>query len=240
MLREWITPAFCTIREMLKRRSLLPHPKGEGYVIAASSYWLWTAQKCCSILIMSMFLYFVCLSATKSCAHFPSETVDGRDLKLCISFIIISRCAYCQDRRIQSFFFELWWIQERWGCKIAYCSLLLLNDLKLCGMLHCHLEVCILSGQEDPIIFLWVMVDPRGVVGVKRLYSLFLIDSGVATLNFLNNVISMWRCVYCRDGRVQLWVMVDPRGVEGVKYLVHIFFLRWRDLKLCWIIYCHL
>jgi hypothetical protein len=28
------------------------------------------------------------------------------------------------------------------------------KDLKLCTILHYHLEMCILSGQEDPIIFL--------------------------------------------------------------------------------------
>jgi hypothetical protein len=28
------------------------------------------------------------------------------------------------------------------------------RDLKLCGMLHCHLEMFILYEQEDPIIFL--------------------------------------------------------------------------------------
>jgi hypothetical protein len=32
-------------------------------------------------------------------------------------FIIISRCAYYQDRRIQLFFYELWWVQKGWGVK---------------------------------------------------------------------------------------------------------------------------
>ena len=37
------------------------------------------------------------------------------------------------------------------------------RDLKLCTMLYYHLQMCISSGEEDPIIFLWVKVDPRGV-----------------------------------------------------------------------------
>jgi hypothetical protein len=47
------------------------------------------------------------------------------------------------------------------------------RELKLCGMLHCHLEVCILSGQKDSIIFLRVMVDPKAVAGVKKLVFTF-------------------------------------------------------------------
>jgi hypothetical protein len=42
-------------------------------------------------------------------------------------------------------------------CEIARALFSLMaddRDLKLCGMLHCYLEVCILSGQENPIIFL--------------------------------------------------------------------------------------
>jgi hypothetical protein len=47
------------------------------------------------------------------------------------------------------------------------------RDLKFCGMLHWHLEVCILLRQKDPIFFLWVMVDPRGMTGVKKLVFTF-------------------------------------------------------------------
>ena len=42
-------------------------------------------------------------------------------------------------------------------------------DLKLCTMLYYYLQMCILSGCEDPIIFLKVIVDLRGVEGVKYL-----------------------------------------------------------------------
>jgi hypothetical protein len=40
-------------------------------------------------------------------------------------FIIISRCAYCQDRRIQKVFFELWWIKVGWRIWNSLSSLLL-------------------------------------------------------------------------------------------------------------------
>jgi hypothetical protein len=49
-----------------------------------------------------------------ACAHFPSEIADHRDAKLCTMIIIISRYAYCQDRRIQYFFFELGWMRDGW------------------------------------------------------------------------------------------------------------------------------
>jgi hypothetical protein len=68
--------------------------------------------------LLFTFCLSISLSVTKSCAHF-SKIADCRDLKLCTiscvqCFIIISRCAYCQDRRIQLFSYELWWIQEGW------------------------------------------------------------------------------------------------------------------------------
>jgi hypothetical protein len=58
------------------------------------------------------------------------------------------------------------------------------KDLKLCGMLHCDLEVCILSGQEDPINFqtgkeLWWIKERWQVL--KCLCSLILIDTEVET-----------------------------------------------------------
>jgi hypothetical protein len=56
------------------------------------------------------------------------------------------------------------------GCEIAYAYFSLMadqKDLKLLGMLYCHLEVCILSGQDDPILFLEVMMDPRRTESVK-------------------------------------------------------------------------
>jgi hypothetical protein len=102
------------------------------------------------------------------------------------------------------------------------------RDLKLCGIFHFHLEVCILSGQEDPIIFLWVTwwwIQERWQV-FKSLYSLSLIDRGVEILDVLQSHFHLW-CVYYRDRRIQFWVMVDPRGVEGAKYLVLISFPRW-------------
>ena len=42
-------------------------------------------------------------------------------------------------------------------------------DLKLCTMLYYHLQMCILSGRDDPIIFLKVIVDLRGVEGLNNL-----------------------------------------------------------------------
>jgi hypothetical protein len=41
------------------------------------------------------------------------------------------------------------------------------RDLELCRKLHCHLEVCILSGQEESMIFLEVKEDPKEMKGVK-------------------------------------------------------------------------
>jgi hypothetical protein len=115
----------------------------------------------------------VCLSQNLLLTS-PTRRLIVDNLKLFLEcFIITSIWAYCLDRRIQWFFFELWWIRESWGCEIA-CALIssLVTDrreLKLCGMLHCHFEVCILSGQVDPIIVLWVMEDSIRVAGVKKL-----------------------------------------------------------------------
>ena len=69
--------------------------------------------------------------------------------------------------------------------------------------------MCILSGQEDPIIFLQVMVDPTGVEGVKT----FKIDRNEYTYIFKHKHIQD----RIEDPIIFLQVMVDPTGVEGVK-----------------------
>ena len=75
-----------------------------------------------------------------------------------------------------------------------------------------------MSGWEDPIIFHRVIVDLRGVEGVRNLLNasppIWLIGQAW--------VFEQW-CGYCRVGRIQLFlvVIVDLRGVEGVKNLVN-------------------
>jgi hypothetical protein len=106
-------------------------------------------------------------------------------------------------------------------------------------MLHCHLEVCILLGQEEPIIFLWVMVDPRGVCGVKNLYSLFLINSGVETWKTLYNVFSFKYMYIIAIGgsNYELWWIQQGWRVCNSLCSIFSWMANWKDLKLCQIIY---
>jgi hypothetical protein len=74
------------------------------------------------------------------------------------------------------------------------------RDLKLCGMLHCHLKVCILSEQEDPIILLWVMVDQKACI-------YFSLSIAEWRLEIEHHVIFIWRCyiVGIRGSNHELW-----------------------------------
>ena len=69
--------------------------------------------------------------------------------------------------------------------------------------------MCILPGQDDPIIFLQVMVDSTGVEGVKT----FKIDRNEYTNIFKHKHIQD----RIEDLIIFLKVMVDPTGVEGIK-----------------------
>jgi hypothetical protein len=116
------------------------------------------------------------------------------------------------------------------------------RDLKLCGMLHCHLEVCILSGQKDPIISYetWWIQEVCQVL--KSLCSPILIDTGVETLNFVPCHFHLEMCI--------LSGQVDPvmsyggsKRDEGCEITCAYFFsstANWRNLKLFSMLYCHL
>jgi hypothetical protein len=166
--------------------------------------WGYTFRKCRELCLPHLGeTYFFCnsrlfvrpsvnQSVCQSVFHkmFPSPPrwliIETRNFVQC--FIISSKCASFGDgsNRIQSFSLSYGGSKIGGGCEIA-CALLSSEmaahrDLELCGMLHCHLEVCILSGQEDPIIFLWDIVDPERWRMLKVLHSRFLIDSRVDIL----------------------------------------------------------
>jgi hypothetical protein len=70
-------------------------------------------------------------------------------------FIVIWKCAFCRDRRIQLFSYELSWIQEGWQVLKSLCSFFFIDTgVETWNFVQCHfhLEMCILSGREDPII----------------------------------------------------------------------------------------
>jgi hypothetical protein len=76
-------------------------------------------------------------------------------------------------------------------------------------------SLSLLSRQEDPMIFLWVMVDLRGV-GSEITCAHF--SSEMADHRNLNCFIIISRFAYCQDMQDPiLWATVDPRVVESVK-----------------------